>query len=144
MLQFAKLNIGWDADPNVPEPEWSSVEKMLVLRFWLNRWTMNLEAREQATLTFADPRRWRLGDTNDEGWYRGQCRYSCVAPAWGEFYEIIGTDDRGREPLDWITHDGAGTRHFLFYFRDEAFECFASDWRYNRASVGLALFVRRE
>jgi len=135
MLHFAKLNVGWDADPNVPEPECSTAGKMLVLRFWLNRWTMELETRQQGMLTFADISRWRLGDTNDEGWYRGQCRYSGVAPAWGEFYEIIGTDGQGGEPSDWIAHGGAGMRHFLFYFRDETFECFASDWRYEGAST---------
>jgi hypothetical protein len=29
-----------------------------------------------------------LGRTNDEGWYLGQCRFSKVAPTWGEFYHV--------------------------------------------------------
>jgi hypothetical protein len=33
-------------------------------------------------LTFTGARQWRLGPTNDEGWYRGQCRYVGIAPKW--------------------------------------------------------------
>ena len=77
---------------------------------------------------------WRLGATNDEGWYAGQCRYGKAAPAWGEFYELLGKDDQRLTPNDW--HELAPmppeTRHFLFYLRDNTFECLAADWRFKR------------
>jgi hypothetical protein len=83
--------------------------------------------------------RYRL--TNDEGWYHGQCRYSSVAPAWGEFYEIDGTDIRLDEPHDWRLIDEASnaSRHFLFYFRDQTFECIATHWELEPDSA-IALF----
>jgi hypothetical protein len=35
--------------------------------------------------------------------------------------------------LDWITlgEEGNPSRHFLFYLRDETFECDARDWNFS-------------
>ena len=68
--------------------------------------------------------------SNDEGWYRGQCRFSGIAPAWGEFYEVTG-DLKLTAIDDWrvVDHDQPAGRHFLFYLRDETFECEADGWR---------------
>jgi len=65
-----------------------------------------------------------LGSTNDEGWLKGQCRFSKLAPGWGEFYEIIGNTLIEECPKDWIEvgSSGSALRHFLFYLRDEQFE----------------------
>jgi hypothetical protein len=90
---------------------------------------------EQGSLTFIECSEWGLGSTNDEGWHLGQCRYSRIAPEWGEFYEIVGTDPLAHEPNDWKSTGQAdvGKRHFLFYLRDETFECFANEWTYSRS-----------
>jgi hypothetical protein len=34
------------------------------------------------------------------------------------------------EPSDWkvLRNGPPASRHFLFYFRDETFECMAADW----------------
>ena len=87
--------------------------------------------------------------TNDEGWYRGQCRFSRLAPAWGEFYEVRGDllldfvpdpeEFRSHgvqlepRPLRWVTigEPGVTSRHFLFYLRDQTFECDATDWSFS-------------
>jgi hypothetical protein len=45
---------------------------------------------------------YRLGGTNDEGWYVGQCRFSKVAPAWGEFYEVDGDLKLESSSDDWV------------------------------------------
>ena len=103
----------------------------VVLRFRLNPWAFKAHQLQVGTLSFPNCRAWRLGPTNDEGWYMGQCRYSHLAPAWGEFYEIVGEDDLRDAPDDWSRMAGTGNRHFLFYFRDETFECIASDWQYR-------------
>jgi hypothetical protein len=54
-----------------------------------------------------------------------------VAPAWGEFYEVAG-DLRLKDcPNDWqVVADATGLplRHFLFYLRDQTFECDAGDY----------------
>jgi hypothetical protein len=93
-------------------------------------------------LRFVSCRRYRLGSTNDEGWYRGQCRFSGLARSWGEFYEIAGDLRLSECPQDWI-EVGPGPdnpRHFLFYFRDQTFECDAVGWSFEllKAELGAA------
>jgi len=90
---------------------------------------------DEGLLRFMNRSRYRLGSTNDEGWYRGQCRYSRLAPEWGEFYEIAGPDPYLMDPTDWTIASGVSNplRHFLFYLRDGTFECIAADWTFERA-----------
>lgn len=82
-------------------------------------------------ITFSCCSRYRLGPTNDEGWCRGQCRFSKIAPAWGQFYEVTGDLLLEKGVLNWhfLSSDSQpDSKHFLFYFRDETFECDARDW----------------
>ncbi|QGM47682.1 hypothetical protein [Methylocystis heyeri] len=104
------------------------------LTFFLNAWAYDAEEDEKGCLTFEECSIWRLGSTNDEGWHAGQCRYSKAAPAWGEFYELLGEDDQRLKPTDWreLTTLMPEKRHFLFYLRDSTFECFAAEWRFER------------
>jgi hypothetical protein len=86
---------------------------------------------ERLELRFAGASRYRLGPTNDEGWYRGQCRFSGLAPSWGEFFEVTGDPFLKEAPEDWHTVSGSdvsGRRHYLFYLRDDTFECIAESW----------------
>lgn len=130
-LIFIKLNENWNAEPNAPYPSIETFASTLDLRFGVNPWAYKgFTEGDQIVLTFRGCTQYRLGATNDEGWYRGQCRFSKLAPEWGEFYEIKGPtqDHRARGWFDlgkWITEP---TRHFLFYFRDDTFECKAIDW----------------
>lgn len=131
---FQRLNLDWNAEPNAPDVLVDASGGQVRIEFYLNPFAYRAEADEIGRLTFEQCSAWRLGSTNDEGWRRGQCRYSRSAPAWGEFYELSGPDDRSHEPSDWRrpTPLGAGDRHFLFYLRDETFECFASRWMFER------------
>ena len=144
---FTKLNEGWNAEPNGHNPEITIEGSDLLFEFLLNDLMFpNYKTAEKGILRFSDCWRYRLGCTNDEGWYRGQCRFSRLAPAWGEFYEVHGdllldaVPDSAAfcvrgvqlEPFsaDWITlcEPCAGSRHFLFYLLDQTFECDASAW----------------
>lgn len=130
-LSFRKLNEGWNAEPNAPNPRVAISGRDLLLRFLLNPYRFKSFAEDdEGVLRFENCVRYRLGATNDEGWYRGQCRYSKLAPEWGEFYEIVGPDPQLVDPTDWKLAGGVSTssRHFLFYFRDGTFECVAADW----------------
>jgi hypothetical protein len=141
--QFRKLNEGWNADPNAPEPVVELSGADILLRFSLNPLQFPQFAfGDLGILRFLNCSRYRLGSTNDEGWYRGQCRYSRMAPAWGEFYEISGTDPHRDDPEDWkpASQASGASRHFLFYFRDETFECIAADWLLEPEPVN-ALFT---
>lgn len=99
----------------------------------------NRDDEAQGKLTFSNCWRYRLGPTNDEGWWRKQCRFSLAAPEWGEFYEVTGD-----LKLEWLPEDawtvtgepGDSTRHFLFYFRDNTLECDADAWRFELLEPG--------
>jgi hypothetical protein len=126
---FLQLNVGWNAEPNAPGPQVEVLGKDILLRFYVNPFQFEeFEEGEVGFLRFANCVRFRLGPTNDEGWYRGQCRFSNIAPEWGEFYEVIGDDTSTNGPTDWrpvSTKSTGELHHFLFYFRDDTFECVA-------------------
>ena len=74
---FRKLNEGWNAEPNAPDPEVTVCGDDVLLSFVLNPFQFPQFAEEQrGLLRFNGCQRYRLGPTNDEGWYRGQCRTS--------------------------------------------------------------------
>lgn len=130
MTQFTKLNHEWNADPNAPMPEASLAGTDLVLSFRLNTYQFpQFRASEIGYLHFHGAWRCRFGVINDEGWYLGQCRFSKLAPEWGEFYEVH--DDLRLN--DWHTLRGPPkeSKHYLFYFRDEEFECDASGFTFE-------------
>ena len=130
--EFTKLNHGWNADPNAPCIDVRESGSSVLLSFFANLYQFpGFVDGQVIRLQFDDVWRYAIGDVNDEGWYRGQCRFSGLAPAWGEFYEVKG--DLFLEELDvtWnMVSDSPPTdlRHFLFYFRDEHFECDARSW----------------
>lgn len=136
-LRFVHLNPDWNAEPNAPGERVLISGEQVILSFDLNPWAFKAREGERAELVFGDCARWRLGATNDEGWYRGQCRYSGAAPRWGEYYEITGDDPVRDLPEDWVEVSPltSAHRHFLFYLRDQTFECMAADWRLDRRSL---------
>ena len=131
---FVKLNVGWNAEPNDPCETIAVDGDAVDLAFLLNPWAYDASEGNIARLIFTGVNRWRIGSTNEEGWYRGDCRYSGIAPAWGEFYEIVGDDPHRNAPSDWheLAPRADSTRHFLFYLRDSTFECIAADWSFHR------------
>ena len=134
MTTFRQLNDGWNAEPNAPEQKVAVDGRDVVVSFLMNPFQFpQFSAEDVGRLRFTSCRRYRLGSTNDEGWFRGQCRFSKISPRWGEFYEVTGDLRLAECPDDWIDlhHSDEPTRHFLFYFRDETFECDATDWRFD-------------
>jgi hypothetical protein len=128
LATFIQLNQGWNAEPNAPEPSVEIQGVDLLLSFYVNAFQFQeFEEDEIGVLRFIHCERYRLGSTNDEGWYRGQCRFSKLAPAWGEFYVIQGDIALLNAPQDWVTvgESRSNNQHFLFYFRDNTFECSA-------------------
>jgi hypothetical protein len=127
---FQLLNPDWNADPSAPDPAPEASGADLLLTFRVNAVQFpEFEAGEIGTLRFVSCRRYRLGPANDEGWSRGQCRFSGLAPAWGEFYLVKGDAALLNAPRDWKNVDagsmGPDGHHFLFYFKDKTFECVA-------------------
>jgi hypothetical protein len=129
--QFVQQNLNWNAEPNDPDPQIILDGDDLQLRFFLNAFVFKeFRQGELGVVRFESVAKYRLGRTNDEGWYRGQCRFSGLAPAWGEFYSVSGAPSLLDAPTDWHhQHEKReGLTHFLFYFRDHTFECVARRW----------------
>ena len=146
-LAFVRLNHDWNAEPNAPDVSASPDGQDVILSFYLNPWQFpEFEEEEKGVLRFSNCSQYRLGRTNDEGWYRGQCRFSTLAPAWGEFYAILGDPRSIDGPGDWITTQsnfGKSGTHFLFYLRDNTFECVAEKCTIEPIADN-ALHVRRK
>lgn len=130
---FLRLNADWNAEPNDPDPKAVMEGTTLRVAFYLNPFAYEAADDEIGILSFPGCSRWRWDRTNDHGWYSGKGRFAKEAPAWGEFYEVVGASNTLSD-LDWqmIAPDNENARHFLFYFRDEALECVASDWSIKR------------
>jgi len=136
--QFQQVKERWNAEPNAPDPIGEVDDSDVVLAFFAIPFQLPRFAEEQRLrVRFTGARKYRLGSTNDEGWYRGQCRFSGEAPAWGEFCEVSGDFKLDQCPTDWhrIAVARPPCRHFLFYLRDHTFECEADDWVLDEGAV---------
>ena len=135
LTEFRQLNTGWGADPNCPEEKVVTHNDSLVLEFTLNHFVFpDVREGQRAHIEFRRASRYRLGPTNDEGFYTGKCRFSRCAPRWGEFYELVGDARLEECPNDWLPVLGVPTsfvRHFLFYLRDATFECEAESFEFK-------------
>lgn len=132
MTKFVQLNDGWNAEPNAPHPKVTIDGDTVRLDLTANGFQFpDFAEEERVCLIFRAAQRYRLGPTNDEGWYKGQCRFSQAAPAWGEFYEVQGDLKLDEVSDEWHHISDANdeaTNHYLFYLRDETFECSALSW----------------
>ena len=129
---FTQLNNSWNAEPNAPDPQAAWEDDSLIVRFRMNSFQFpEYDEDDIGELVFEGCTRYRIGTVNDEGWYRDQGRFGCNGHRWGEFYEVAGGLSPDMTPDDWVVRceDGEDRRHFLFYFRDEDFECVARGWR---------------
>nr|WP_183998301.1 hypothetical protein [Rhizobium wenxiniae] len=140
-MKFLHLNKDWNAQPNAPLPEVRTEGGVVQLQFILNSYSYSAIDGELGFLTFSGCKAWRLGYPNDEGWYDGDCRYGKSAPKWGEFYELTGPDPLLHAVNDWVpvSTPDQGRRHFLFYLRDETFECLAENWIFERGTPTMKL-----
>jgi hypothetical protein len=133
-IEFIKLNKDWNAEPNSPDEKVFVERADVVLEFTVNPWAYEgFDEEERAQLIFMTCSKYRLGPTNDEGWYRGECRFGKLAPDWGEFYLVKGSLASIVEATDWVEiSKNRSENHYLFYLRDCTFECEAKDFQFQR------------
>ena len=83
----------------------SSVELQgddLVLKSFVNGFEFReFEEDEVGILRFVLWERYRMGSPDDVGWRRGRCKFSAIAPKWGEFYGVEGDASLLESPADW-------------------------------------------
>jgi hypothetical protein len=129
---FQQLNHEWNAEPNAPHFKIQIDGATLMLSFAANPYLYpGFVDGQIIRLKFTDVWRYSVGSINDEAWYRGQCRFSKLAPTWGEFYEVSGDLRLDQFDAEWhfvFEPPAKNLRHFLFYFRDNNFECDAAEW----------------
>jgi hypothetical protein len=131
---FSKLNTDWNAEPNAPNPQVQLWQGDVVLSFLLNPFLYpQFKEEDVGQLRFQNCWRYRFGSVNDEGWYRGQCRFQQTRTRGGEFYEVSGDLLLEKCANDWVEvrPETEAQKHFLFYFRDEEFECDAESWSFT-------------
>ena len=74
---FKTLSNEWNAEPNAPNPIVEVDGSNVVLSFGMNSFKYpKFRETDMGKIVFNDCWRYRLGPTNDEGWYLGQCRFS--------------------------------------------------------------------
>ena len=133
---FIKLNDDWNADPNDPRSAVADGEEAVLLRFRPNVFVFpKFKETAHLYIEFRGCSRYRFTSVNDHAWYLGQCRFSALAPDWGEFYEVTGDFRAAQNSTPWTERRGpSARRNFLFYLRDETFECTATDWSLRQES----------
>lgn len=128
-MEFIQLNHDWNAAPNAPEPVLQLCHDVLIVTFHLNHFVYHqFSDEDKGTLIFHRCFQYRFGSPNDEGFYKGQCRYQKHGVKWGEFYRVDDSDWRETfsDPvLVSPANDFPSASHYLFYFRDETLEVIA-------------------
>ena len=136
-MTFTQLNKDWNADPNAPETNINVSGDTVTLDFYLNYFLFdNFKEGDKGQLTFYNCHKYYLGGPNDEGYYRGQHRYKYTELPFGEFY-LLKTDWKNDFPTnskvlntDLNVND---LKHFIFFFKENTFECVATDYKLKLA-----------
>ena len=131
---FQQLNVGWNAEPNSPDVKVEWCGPNLLLSFQMNSFQFaDFAEGDIGEIVFTDCARFRLGTLNDEAWFKGKSRFTSCRHKWGEFYEIRGDLKLDALISDWESRISVldGLNHYLFYFRDEDFECDAAGWDFR-------------
>ena len=142
-IEYIQITTNWNADPVLPKIELTIDRTDLIMDIYLNHYVFdNFEKGYKVKIRFKDCTLYSLNTCNDEGYYYGQYRTNPNELPWGEFYEIIcGLDRNMPNPIVKIADDNSDKKHFIFFFKDETFECIASEYElefYNEKAYDLA------
>ena len=130
MIDFDKITNNWNADPNDPQVNIKLEKDSLLLTFGLNYFQYNnFKAENKLQITFKNCSKYSLNNCNDECYYNLQYRISPYDLPWGEFYEIISGISRDfPEAINIYKNNNLNLRHFIFFFKDNTFECLAEEY----------------
>jgi len=131
-MKYIKLNTDWNADPNAPEVILTINGFSLTLSFFVNYFVFkNFTKEDKAKLVFNNCHKYSFNSMNDEGYFMKQYRYNNDILPYGEFYKI-DTNWQNDFPLDnkilKPINDKSKLNHYLFFFRDNTFECIAENY----------------
>lgn len=129
-IDYIQITKDWNADPVSPEIELKVDGIDLIMEIYLNHFQFDkFQKGDKVKIRFKNCTEYSLNTCNDEGFYYGQYRIKPTEFEWGEFYEIkSGLDRNLPNPIEIIQNDNSDRKHFIFFFKDETFECIASDY----------------
>jgi hypothetical protein len=134
-MKYIKLNTNWNAEPNAPKVEIKIQGDKLELEFFLNSFIFDhVNEGDKGQLLFTDCNKYSFNSCNDEGYFRGQYRYKNETLPWGEFYELMHDGEIDFHSDYKMVKDKTneiGLKHFIFFFRDNTFECIARDFKFR-------------
>jgi hypothetical protein len=129
-IDYVQITTDWNADPVSPEIDLKVNGIDLIMDIYLNNYRFDqYKEGDKVKIRFKNCAEYSLNTCNDEGFYYGQYRIKPTELEWGEFYEIKkGLDRNLPNPIVQITNDNSDKKHFIFFFKDETFECLASEY----------------
>jgi len=134
-MKYLKLNKNWNAEPNAPKPVVSQTDDGIELTFSLNPLLYeHIDEGDKGTLEFNEVYAYHIGATGEEGYKRGAFRFKNAQLPWGELYELPGSNWKNDFPKDRqiIKEESKKSklRHFIFFFKEQTFECLAVDYKF--------------
>jgi hypothetical protein len=131
-MNYSRLNTDWNAEPNAPQVKISIDGTTITLEFFLNYFMYEkFKEGDKCMLKFKNCHKYSSNGMNDEGYYRGQYRYKYTELPWGEFYKL-DTDWEVDFPAEHIVLSAPANthqlNHYIFFFRDNTFECVAESY----------------
>ena len=133
-MNYERLNLDWNAEPNAPEPKLLVENGNVIIEFYLNSFLYdNFSEDEIGKLTFINCQKYEFNDMNDEGYYSGKYRYKECDLPWGEFYKITTSEIDFPKNFMLIENNSnlKNLNHYLFFFRDNIFECLAENYKFE-------------
>ncbi len=141
MIQ-ALLTKDWNADPNAPEVKLSVDNTAVTLDFYVNAFQFDsFQEGDKARVTFLNCHKYSFNTMNEEGYYKGKYRYNNFRLPWGEFYRLDTNwqiDFPNEKTVLIEASDVAKQNHFIFFFKDNTFECVAEDCCIEFIQVSLS------
>lgn len=136
---YTKLNTDWNADPNAPETTISIDDDIVTLDFYLNYFNYKkYKEGDKGKLTFYNCHKYYFGEPNDEGYFMGHHRYKYTELPFGDFY-LLKTDWHNDFPMKSKVLNPDTTnkdlKHFIFFFKENTFECVAKDFKLKLAET---------
>jgi len=130
-IDYVQITTDWNAHPVSPEIEIAINGADLQMTLFVNSYVFNnFEEGDKAIVAFRNCAEYSLNTCNDEGYFYGQYRTNPSELPWGEFYEIKnGLSRIFPQPVVELAKDRSNKRHFIFFFKDETFECLAEDYK---------------
>lgn len=132
-MTYTQFTIDWNADPNSPGVELVIGGTSVLIDFFVNYFIYdNFNEGDKAKITFFHCHKYCFNSMNDEGYFMGQYRYKYTDLPWGQFYKL-NTDWETDFPVGQITLnetvDKRKLHHYIFFFKDNTFECVAENYQ---------------